>query len=76
MIHLLGGFLVVSVIVIVTPGPDTVLTTRNTVLRGRRGGLMTGLGVGIGQATWTLAASAGARHGHRAFLLVQARAGA
>jgi threonine/homoserine/homoserine lactone efflux protein len=55
----LGGFLVVSLLVIVTPGQDTALTIRNSLLDGRRGGLLTALGVFAGQATWTVATSAG-----------------
>jgi threonine/homoserine/homoserine lactone efflux protein len=53
------AFLVVAVVVIVTPGPDTALTIRNTLLGGRRTGVFTGVGVAGGQATWTLATSAG-----------------
>jgi len=48
------------VLVIVTPGQDTALTIRNTLLGGRRTGTFTGLGVSAGQAVWALAASAGA----------------
>jgi len=54
-----AAFLGVSVLVIVTPGPDTALTIRNALLGGRRGGSSTAVGVAVGQATWTLAASAG-----------------
>jgi threonine/homoserine/homoserine lactone efflux protein len=54
-----AAFVGVSVVVIVTPGPDTALTIRNSLLGGRRGGVFTALGVATGQATWTLAASAG-----------------
>jgi threonine/homoserine/homoserine lactone efflux protein len=56
--HLLA-FLGVSLLVIVTPGQDTALTIRNTLLGGRRSGVRTAAGVAAGQATWTLAASAG-----------------
>jgi threonine/homoserine/homoserine lactone efflux protein len=52
-------FFVVATIVIVTPGPDTALTIRNTLLGGRRSGVFTGVGVATGQATWTIATSAG-----------------
>jgi threonine/homoserine/homoserine lactone efflux protein len=45
--------------VIVTPGQDTALTIRNSLLGGRGAGLATALGVSAGQAVWTLAASAG-----------------
>ena len=41
----LVGFLGVAVLVIVTPGPDTALTIRNTLLGGR--------GAGIATAFWT-----------------------
>ena len=58
MTHLVA-FLGVSLLVIVTPGQDTALTIRNTLLGGRRGGVRTAAGVAAGQATWTLAASAG-----------------
>jgi threonine/homoserine/homoserine lactone efflux protein len=55
----LVAFLGISALVIVTPGQDTALTIRNTLLGGRRGGLLTALGVSSGQAVWTLATSAG-----------------
>jgi len=53
------AFLGVSIVVIVTPGQDTALTIRNTLLGGRRNGLLTAFGVSAGQATWALATSAG-----------------
>jgi threonine/homoserine/homoserine lactone efflux protein len=53
------AFLGVSVVVIVTPGQDTALTIRNTLLGGRRSGLLTAVGVSGGQAVWALATSAG-----------------
>ena len=55
----LGAFLVVAAIVIATPGQDTALTIRNTLVGGRRAGVFTAVGVASGQAVWTLAASAG-----------------
>jgi threonine/homoserine/homoserine lactone efflux protein len=55
----LVGFLVLSIVVIVTPGPDTALTIRNTLLGGRASGVATAAGVALGQATWSLATSAG-----------------
>jgi threonine/homoserine/homoserine lactone efflux protein len=55
----LAAFIGVSIVVIVTPGPDTALTIRNTLLGGRGGGAATALGVSAGQALWTLATSAG-----------------
>jgi threonine/homoserine/homoserine lactone efflux protein len=55
----LTAFLTVSAIVIATPGPDTALTIRNTLMGGRRAGIFTALGVSSGQAVWTLATAAG-----------------
>jgi threonine/homoserine/homoserine lactone efflux protein len=55
----LAAFLGVAALVIVTPGQDTALTIRNTVLGGRAAGIFTAIGVSAGQAVWTLAASAG-----------------
>ena len=53
------GFLGVAVLVIVTPGPDTALTIRNTLLGGRPAGIATALGVVGGQAVWALTTSLG-----------------
>src|SRR5213596_2645668 len=54
-----AAFLAVSLLVICTPGQDTALTIRNTLLGGRRSGVATASGVSSGQAIWTLATSAG-----------------
>ena len=56
--HLIA-FLGIAALVIVTPGPDTALTIRDTLGGGRRGGLGTALGVATGQAAWTVATSVG-----------------
>ena len=53
------AFLGVSALVIVTPGQDTALTIRNTLLGGRVAGVCTAVGVSAGQATWTVATSVG-----------------
>jgi len=53
------AFIGISLLVIVTPGPDTAMTVRNTLLGGRAGGLSTALGVATGQAIWALATSVG-----------------
>jgi len=55
----LAVFLGVSAVVIVTPGQDTALTIRNTLLGGRRAGVGTAFGVVGGQLAWALATSAG-----------------
>ena len=56
---MLAAFVGISIIVIVTPGQDTALTIRNSLLGGRRGGILTALGVSAGQAVWALATSVG-----------------
>jgi threonine/homoserine/homoserine lactone efflux protein len=56
---LLLEFFGVAALVIVTPGQDTALTIRNTLRGGRRGGILTALGVATGQCAWAAATSAG-----------------
>jgi threonine/homoserine/homoserine lactone efflux protein len=58
-VHELLAFVGVSVVVIVTPGPDTALTVRNTLVGGRRAGLQTATGVISGQVVWSIATAAG-----------------
>lgn len=53
------AFLGISILVIVTPGPDTALTIRNALVGGRRGGIATALGVSTGQVIWAIATSVG-----------------
>jgi len=55
----LVGFVALAIVVIVTPGPDTALTIRNTLVGGRPAGVATAAGVALGQATWSLATSIG-----------------
>ena len=55
----LAAFLGIAILVIVTPGQDTALTIRNTMLGGRPAGVATATGVAAGQACWTAAASIG-----------------
>src|SRR5688572_19682274 len=55
----LAAFVAVAARVIVTPGPDTALTIRNTLLGGRRGGVCTAAGVAGGQAVRTVATVVG-----------------
>src|SRR2546422_4299890 len=54
-----AAFLGISLLVILSPGQDTALTIRNTLLGGRGGGIATAAGVVTGLATWTVASSAG-----------------
>ena len=53
------AFLGISILVIASPGQDTALTIRNTLVGGRGGGIATAFGVVSGLATWTVASSAG-----------------
>jgi threonine/homoserine/homoserine lactone efflux protein len=53
------AFLGISAVVIMTPGQDTALTIRNTLLGGRRAGIGTAFGVALGQSSWTVAAAIG-----------------
>lgn len=53
------AFLVISAVVIATPGPDTALTIRNVIAGGRPAGLATALGVSVGQLIWATATSLG-----------------
>ena len=55
----MAAFLGVSILVIVTPGQDTALTIRNTLVGGRGSGVLTAAGVASGQFIWTVATSAG-----------------
>jgi threonine/homoserine/homoserine lactone efflux protein len=55
----MAAFLGVSILVIITPGQDTALTIRNTLVGGRGSGILTAAGVASGQFIWTVATSAG-----------------
>jgi threonine/homoserine/homoserine lactone efflux protein len=52
-------FLAVAAVVVLTPGVDTALVTRNAVLHGRTAALASAVGVNVGIAFWTVAAAAG-----------------
>lgn len=52
-------FIGVAALVIVVPGPDTAVVTKNILMYGRRTALGTSLGVSAGLAVWTLAAALG-----------------
>jgi len=56
--HLLV-FIGVAAIVIVVPGPDTAVVTKNVLVHDRRTALGTSLGVSAGLSVWTLAAAVG-----------------
>ncbi len=50
-----GAYLLVATLLIVTPGPDTALTVRNTLRGGRRAASFTALGIVVGSAAWAAA---------------------
>lgn len=54
-----GAYLAVAALLIVTPGPDTALVTRNALLAGRRAASFTTLGIGAGSIIWGLASVLG-----------------
>jgi RhtB (resistance to homoserine/threonine) family protein len=55
----LGPFLAVAAIVIITPGVDMALVTRNALMHGRRAALLTALGINLGILFWVMAAALG-----------------
>jgi threonine/homoserine/homoserine lactone efflux protein len=55
----LWPFVAISALVIIAPGPDTVLVTKNAVIHGRGAALGTSLGVNTGLVIWTAAAAFG-----------------
>ena len=55
----LTAFLGVAALLIVTPGPDTALVTKNAFLYGRRPAIATAFGVVGGLLVWTVAAALG-----------------
>lgn len=57
-LHLLV-FIGVAAIVIIIPGPDTAVVTKNVLIHGRRAGMGTSLGVSAGLSIWTIAAAIG-----------------
>jgi RhtB (resistance to homoserine/threonine) family protein len=53
------AFLGVAALVLVSPGPDTALVTKNALIHGRRPALATSFGVAVGLLVWTLATALG-----------------
>ena len=54
-----AAFIGISAVVICTPGPDTALIVRNSLVGGRANGVRTAAGIVSGIAVWTLAAAVG-----------------
>lgn len=52
-------FLGIAAVVIVVPGPDTAIVTKNAVLHGRRAAFGTAFGVNTGLSVWVLASAFG-----------------
>jgi RhtB (resistance to homoserine/threonine) family protein len=55
----LGPFLAVAAIVVITPGVDMALVTRNALVHGRRAAVMAAFGINVGIFFWVLAAVLG-----------------
>jgi threonine/homoserine/homoserine lactone efflux protein len=54
-----AAFIGVSAFLIVAPGPDMALVTRNALAGGRRAAVFTAVGVGLGILAWAVAAALG-----------------
>jgi RhtB (resistance to homoserine/threonine) family protein len=52
-------FLAISILLILIPGPDTAMVTKNALVGGRRSGIYAAVGVAIGLTVWTTAAALG-----------------
>ncbi len=55
----LAAFVLLSVLLIVTPGPDTALIVRNAIAGGPRASTFSAVGVAVGILAWALAATFG-----------------
>src|SRR5689334_11797987 len=55
----LAAYLVVSAVLIMTPGPDMALVTRNALNAGSRAAVITAAGVALGIFGWALASALG-----------------
>ena len=52
-------YLGISILLILIPGPDTAVVTKNVLLGGRRAGVLASCGVSLGLSVWTVAAALG-----------------
>ena len=55
----LAPFLAISILLILIPGPDTAVVTKNALLGTRRPGVAAAVGVSLGLVVWTVAAALG-----------------
>jgi threonine/homoserine/homoserine lactone efflux protein len=54
-----GPFLLVAIVVVVTPGVDMAVVTRNALRAGRRAAVATALGINLGVLFWVITAALG-----------------
>lgn len=59
MPHGLAAFLALAALLVITPGPDMALVTKNALVRGRSAAVFTALGINAGILLWTVAAAFG-----------------
>lgn len=52
-------FLALSILLILIPGPDTAVVTKNALIGGHRSGVLASVGVALGLTVWTVAAALG-----------------
>ena len=55
----LPAFIAIAALLIITPGPDIALVTKNAVSRGRNQALLTAFGIIVGLVVWTAASVLG-----------------
>jgi threonine/homoserine/homoserine lactone efflux protein len=55
----MAPFVAVALVIVLTPGVDMALVTRNALRHGRRAALLTAAGINLGIALWTAAAALG-----------------
>src|SRR5215475_5965844 len=55
----LAAFLLVACLIVITPGPDMAMVTKNALDGGRRAALLTALGTVTGLLVWMAASAAG-----------------
>lgn len=75
MLLSLGAFAVAATLIVLLPGPDTLVVLRNLVRSGRPGAIRTVLGVLTGLTVWVVTASLGLsavlRASHQAYLALR-----
>jgi len=54
-----GAYVLFVLLVLIVPGPDTALVLKNSLAGGRRGGVLTALGIGSGNLAQGVAAALG-----------------